>query len=151
MIMRLKNYILTLFCILSSACHAGERNNANMQNPMKVKAICGTYQAVIVLEDNATAKDFVSILPVTVKMEEIHGREKYGDIPRNLTEKDQRVKTYEVGEFVYWDKGPGIAVFYRQGNNEISAGIIRIGHIESGIELFENPNDIEVRFELIVE
>lgn len=62
-----------------------------------------------------------------------------------------RLKTYEVGEFVYWDKGPGIAVFYRQGNNEISAGIIRMGYIESGIELFETPNDIEVKFELIVE
>ena len=54
MTMRLKSYILTLCCILSSACHAVEMYNANMQNPMKVKAVCGTYQAVIVLEDNAT-------------------------------------------------------------------------------------------------
>ena len=70
---------------------------------------------------------------------------------QHLGRQCHRLKTYEVGEFVYWDKGPGIAVFYRQGNNEISAGIIRMGYIESGIELFETPNDIEVKFELIVE
>ena len=149
--MRIITLILSFCCILSSVAYAEERDSLSTENIMKIQATSGENHAVIVMENNATAKDFLSILPVTVKFEEIHSREKYGDIDRHLEEKDARVKTYEVGEFVYWDKGPGVAVFYRQGNNEISDGIIRIGHIESGMELFEAPHDIEVRFELINE
>lgn len=38
------------------------------------------------LADNATARDFVSVLPLSVSMNDLFGREKYGDLPKSLSE-----------------------------------------------------------------
>jgi hypothetical protein len=38
------------------------------------------------LIDSATTRDFVSLLPLTIPMRDLFGREKSGDLPRSLSE-----------------------------------------------------------------
>src|SRR4051812_46537267 len=46
------------------------------------------------LVDSTTARDFVSLLPLTVTMKDLFTREKFGDLPRPLSEGGARVRTY---------------------------------------------------------
>lgn len=48
---------------------------------MKINISIGGKTLTATLADNASARDFVSVLPLTVPMNDLFGREKYGDLP----------------------------------------------------------------------
>jgi hypothetical protein len=66
------------------------------------------------LADNATARDFASVLPLNVSMNDLFGREKYGDLPKALSENGPRKSKYEVGDIAYWSPDHQFAVYYHQ-------------------------------------
>jgi hypothetical protein len=53
---------------------------------MKININIGGKILAASLADNATARDFVSVLPLTLSMKDLFGREKYGDLPKQLSE-----------------------------------------------------------------
>jgi hypothetical protein len=53
------------------------------------------------LADGATALDLVSVLPLSVSMNDLFGREKYGDLPKALSEDGPKMSRYEVGDIAY--------------------------------------------------
>ena len=57
---------------------------------MKINIKIGDKILTATLADNATARDFLSVLPLNVKMEDLFGREKYGDLPKPLSEDTPR-------------------------------------------------------------
>ncbi len=66
---------------------------------------------------NATARDFVSLLPLTLRMSDLFGREKAGPLPRALARGGRPRHTYSVGDIIYWSPGPDVAVYYRRGGS----------------------------------
>ena len=54
------------------------------------------------LIDSKTTQDFVSLLPLTLTMNDLFGREKFAHLPRAISEEGERTKTYEVGDVIYW-------------------------------------------------
>jgi hypothetical protein len=101
------------------------------------------------LVNNATARDFLSVLPLSVSMKDLFGREKYGDLPKALSEEGPRENGYEVGDIAYWSPDQQFAVFYRQDGESIpSPGIIPIAKIDGGAELFNVPGSVRVTIEL---
>jgi hypothetical protein len=59
------------------------------------------------------------------------------------------VHTYEVGEIAYWSPGPDGAIDSRQDGEPISPpGIIPIGKIDAGAEVFDVPGSVKVTLEL---
>jgi hypothetical protein len=116
---------------------------------MKINIRIGGKALTATLADNATARDFASILPVTVSMMDLFGREKYGDLPRALSENGPRKKKYEVGEIAYWSPAKQFAVYYHQDGESIpSPGIIPIAKIDSGTEAFNVSGSVKVTVEL---
>ena len=104
------------------------------------------------LSDSETARDFISLLPLTLTMNDLFGREKFGRLPRAISTEGERAHTYEDGEIAYWSPGPDVAVYYRQGGQKIpDPGIIVIGRIESGVEALNVPGPVKVTVELIKE
>src|SRR6266516_5741658 len=80
------------------------------------------------LIDSETARDFVSLLPLTLTMNDLFRREKFGHLPRAISSGGQRTHTYAVGDIAYWSPGPDVAVYYREvGVAMPSPGIIVIG------------------------
>src|SRR5256885_7269522 len=69
---------------------------------MKINIKTGGNILVASLADNATARDFVSLLPLSLSMKDLFGREKYGDLPKELSENGPRKNRYEVGDIAYW-------------------------------------------------
>jgi hypothetical protein len=78
------------------------------------------------LIDNETTQDFISLLPLTLTMNNLFGREESAHLPRAISEGGKRTQTYEVGDVIYWPPGPDLAIFYRHDGQQISGGIIVI-------------------------
>jgi len=101
------------------------------------------------MADNQTARDFLSLLPMTVKMDDLFGREKYGHLPKPLSNKSDRSDTYDIGQIAYWSPGPDISIYYRQDGDKIpSPGVIVVGSIDSGVEALHVPGSVNVKIEL---
>jgi len=112
---------------------------------MKININVGDKILAASLADNATARDFVSVLPLTLSMKDLFGREKYGDLPKALSENGLRKNTYEVGEIAYWSPDHQFAVYYHQDGESIpSPGVIPIAKIDAGAEAFNVPGSVKV-------
>lgn len=112
---------------------------------MKINIKIGGKTLTASLADNATALDFVSVLPLNVSMNDLFGREKYGDLPNALSENGPRKNRYEVGDIAYWSPDHQFAVYYHQDGESIpSPGVIPIAKIDVGAEAFNVPGSVKV-------
>jgi hypothetical protein len=89
-------------------------------------------------------------VPLTLTMGDLFHREKFGHLPRAISERAKRAHSYEVGEIVYWSPGPDVAIFYRQDGETIpSPGIITIGKLDGhDVKTLDMPGSVKVTFEL---
>jgi len=102
------------------------------------------------LIDSETTRDFISLLPLTLTMNDLCRREKFANLPRTLSSEGKHKHTYAVGEIAYWPPGPDLAIFYRHDDESIpDPGIIGIGRIRSGIEALNIRGPVKVTVELI--
>ena len=116
---------------------------------MKIRLKIVDKEITATLIDSETTRDFVSLLPLKLTMNDLFGREKFGHLPRAISEGGKRTRTYEVGDVIYWSPGPDVAIFYRHDGQEIpESGIIVIGKIESGMEALNVPGSIRATVEL---
>src|SRR5438445_6108907 len=114
---------------------------AAQPNTMKIRLTLDNGKVITAtLVDSETTRDFLSLLPLTLTMNDLFGREKFGHLPRAISEGGKRTRTYEVGDVIYWSPGPDVAVYYRHDGQSIpSPGIIVIGKIDSGVEALALP------------
>src|SRR6266704_6510000 len=108
---------------------------------MKIRLTLDNGRAITAtLIDSETTRDFVSLLPLTLTMDDLFGREKFGHLPRAISQGGKRTQTYEVGDVVYWSPGPDVAIFYRHDGQSIPPpGIVVLGKIDSGIDVLNVP------------
>jgi len=117
---------------------------------MKIEIHIGGKTLTASLADNATARDFASLLPLTVSMNDLFGREKYGDLPKALSENSPRTNRYEVGDVAYWSPDHQFAVYYHQDGESIPPpGIIPIAKIHAGTEKFNVSGSVKVSIEAV--
>lgn len=119
-------------------------------NSMKINIKVGDKIITATLIDNPTTRDFISLLPLTLTMNDLFEREKFAHLPRAISEEGERTKMYDVGDIIYWSPGPDVAIYYRHDGQAIpDPGIITIGKIDAGVEAFNVPGSINVTVELI--
>jgi hypothetical protein len=119
------------------------------EQSMKINIKIGSKVFAATLADNATAREFASVLPLTVSMKDLFGREKYAALPRALSEDAPRSNRYQVGDVAYWSPSHDLAIYYRQDGESIpSPGIIPIAKIDGGAESFNVPGSVKVIIEL---
>ena len=117
---------------------------------MKIKLTVGNHAITATLVDSETARDFVSLLPLTLNMDDLFGREKFGRLPRAISDGGKRTRTYQVGDVVYWSPGPDVAIYYRHDGSSIpSPGIIVMAKIDSRVEALNVPGSANVTIELV--
>ncbi len=117
---------------------------------IEIRLRVGDTVLTATLIDSETTRDFISLVPLTLTMNDLFGREKFGNLPRAISEGGKRTRTYEVGDVIYWSPGPDVAMFYRHDGQSIpSPGIIVMGKIDSGVEALNVPGSVKVMIELI--
>ena len=135
---------------LSHAAFGDERTTSKDRDSMKITLEVGDKALTATLIDSKTAHDFVSLLPLTLTMNDLFGREKFAHLPRAISTEGKRTHTYEVGDIAYWSPGPDVAIYYRNDGEKIpDPGIIVIGRIDSGVEVLNVPGSAKVTIEPI--
>lgn len=108
---------------------------------MQIRLRIGGAEATARLYDNATARDFASLLPVTITLHDLGGREKAGALPRDLAD-GQGQSDYRAGQLGYWSPSSDLAIYYHEDGFRIpSPGIVMIGEIETGLDTITDADD----------
>ncbi|NOK18150.1 hypothetical protein HMI50_14110 [Corallococcus carmarthensis] len=116
--------------------------------PVKLRLIIEGAVLTATLDDSAAARDFVSLLPLSLTLRDYAGTEKVSDLPKRLsTVGSPPGVDPEVGDLAYYAPWGNLAIFYRDFG--YSSGLVRLGRIESGIEKLQGARgEFVVRFEL---
>jgi hypothetical protein len=134
-----------------SAADDHSNNTPEGRTHMRIRLTAGETVLNTTLEDNATARDFASLLPLTLQMNDLLKREKYGHLPRSLAAGGKPQSSYEIGNIIYWSPGPDIAIFYDHDGQSIPApGIVILGEIDSGADALKKyDGTVDVTIEAI--
>ncbi len=100
---------------------------------MKIKISSGNTILTATMHDNATARDFMSMLPLTLMLKDYASTEKVGDLPRKLsTQGAPSGSDPSVGDITLYAPWGNLAIFYKDFG--YASGLIILGKIDSGIE-----------------
>jgi hypothetical protein len=100
------------------------------------------------LNDSKTSRDFMSLLPLTLTLEDYAGTEKISNLPKRLsTENAPSGSDPSVGDIAYYAPWGNLAIFYRDFG--YSSGLVILGKIDSGTEALIVPGSLKVTIELI--
>ena len=99
------------------------------------------------LYDNPTARDLADQLPLTITVDDLHGLEKTGRLPRALTTDGVPAGSDpEINEIGYYAPGRNLVLYY--GDVGYYTGIIRIGRFEDTIAaIADQPDGVTVTVE----
>src|SRR5882724_3461303 len=137
---------------LSHAVFGADKPTTKHGDSMKLTLTVGARTITATLIDSKTTRDFVSLLPLTLTMNDLFGREKFAHLPRAISTEGKRSHTYEVGDIAYWSPGPDVAIYYQHDGEKIpEPGIIVIGKLDSGVDAFNVPGSAEVKIEVMHE
>jgi hypothetical protein len=113
---------------------------------MKIRLMLNGRAMTATLLDNATARDFLALLPMTLTLEDYAQTEKISYLPRKLATAGAAAGSDpSVGDITYYAPWGNLAIFYK--DFRYSSGLIQLGRIDSGIELLEVPGRLEITFE----
>jgi hypothetical protein len=100
------------------------------------------------LADNKTAQDFVSLLPLTLTLEDYAGTEKISYLPQKLSTNDAPPGSDPaIGDITYYAPWGHLAIFYRDYG--YASGLVILGKIDNGTESLSVPGSVRVTIELI--
>lgn len=113
---------------------------------MKIKAGSATFTATF--QDNATAKAFKSMLPMTVNMREMNGNEKYYDMPSSLPTASSNPGTIRNGDIMLYGSRT-LVLFYKTFQSGYSYTKIASVDDPAGLERALGAGNVTVTFEMI--
>jgi hypothetical protein len=115
---------------------------------MKIRIRINGSEIAATLLDSATSRDFVSLLPLQLKLEDYGETEKISYLPRKLSTKDAPPGSNpSVGDVSYYAPWGNLAIFRR--DFRYSGGLIKLGKVDSGLEALNLPGSIEVTIDVI--
>jgi hypothetical protein len=113
---------------------------------MKIRITIDGKAIEATLLDNATARDFLSLLPMTLVLKDYASTEKIGYPPRKLsTAGAPGGIDPAVGDITYYAPWGNLAIFYRDFG--YANGLVKLGRIDSGIEALSAPGSLKVAIE----
>lgn len=118
------------------------------QEPAKIKITIGTTSFVVTTYDNATAKAFIALLPISITMNELNGNEKYYYLSVNLPNSPSNPSTIQNGDLMLYGSNC-IVLFYETFSTSYS--YTKIGTVDNptGLKTALRKNNPTVTFELI--
>lgn len=120
----------------------------NAQLSTKINITIGADSFVATLYNNATAKAFIEMLPMTVSMNELNGNEKYYYMSNNLPSSPEQPLTINNGDLMLYQQNY-IVIFYESFSP--SYIYTKIGYIDNptGLKTALGSGNPTVKFELI--
>jgi hypothetical protein len=127
---------------------APSSERSEQASPVKIRLVMEGATITGTLEDNATARDFASLLPLTVSLEDYAGTEKIADLPKKLsTEGAPAGFDPSIGDISYYAPWGNLAIFYRDFG--FSRGLIKLGAVESGGAGLNSTESMRATIEIV--
>jgi hypothetical protein len=118
------------------------------ETAMKIRVEFNGSSLTATLYDNPSARDFASMLPLKLALEDYSNNEKIAYLPRKLTEDgsgpfgDER-----PGDLAYYAPWGNLAFFH--GAYRYSSGLIRLGRIDGDVAPLLTRGKFHLRIELL--
>ncbi|WP_435521576.1 cyclophilin-like fold protein [Aquamicrobium terrae] len=119
--------------ILAPATSRAQNSSAQAQegNAMRLRLTFADQDFTATLEDNPSARNLFSILPLDLTISDYSTNEKIAHLPRKLTEEGSgRFGNEAVGDLCYYAPWGNLAMFHDP--YRWSRGLIRLGRLDGG-------------------
>jgi hypothetical protein len=130
----------------TSATAANTKAAATTATSTKIRIRIGARTLTATVARNATARDFLSLLPLSLPMRDFLAQEKTAALPRPLTSGGTPRYRVSAGDIALWPPGPDVVVYYRRGDIP-NPGIVLLARLDSNVRVFSVPGTVRVRFE----
>jgi hypothetical protein len=115
---------------------------------MKIRLTINGKTITASLNDNATARELLALLPLTLTLEDYAATEKIAYLPRKLSTAGAPAGfDPSIGDITYYAPWGNLAIFYRDFS--YSEGLVNLGRIDSGIEALNVRGSSKVTIEAI--
>ncbi len=130
----------------NSAAQAGAQPVPSKESSMKIRLIVGEQVATATLYDNATARDFASLLPLTLTMADYDTIERVSDLPRKLSTQGAPDGMAPVaGELTHYAPWGNLALFIKP--RSYSRSLLPLGKVVEGLPILEQHGPYQLRIE----
>ena len=93
-----------------------------------------TMSVDVRMVDNASTRDLLSLLPITLRFEEFNGREKIAYLPRNLDTAGTLGSDPEDGDLIYYAPWGNLGFYYNTEGIGFDDNVIHLGTYEATTE-----------------
>ena len=95
------------------------------------------------LENSEVARDFASLLPLSLTLEDYASAEKISDLPRRLSTMGAPSGiTPWAGDVTYYAPWGNLAIFHKAFRH--SSGLVKLGTLDSGVGIMRRPGPLKV-------
>jgi hypothetical protein len=99
------------------------------------------------LDDSPAARDFASLLPLVLTLEDYHSIEKISNLPRKLSTQGAPAGIDpSPGDITYYAPWGNLAIFYKGFG--YSRGLVKLGEIVAGGEALDVPGPVKATIRL---
>jgi fermentation-respiration switch protein FrsA (DUF1100 family) len=119
---------------------------ATQDDAMKIKLKLRDRTLTATLYDNPTAREFASLLPLTLTLQDYAKTEKISDLPRKLTTEGAPAGSDpSPGDIAYYAPWGNLALFYKDFG--YSEGLVILGRLDNSTEALDMPGSMTVTIE----
>jgi hypothetical protein len=136
--------------VLPRLAYSQQRRDPASQEPtdMRIGMTFDDRTMTATLYDNPSARDFFSMLPLDLTIDNYANNEKIAYLPRKLTEEASgpfgNERPYDLCYYAPWGN---LALFY--AGYHWSEGLIRLGHFDGGHEALHVRGEFPLRIEAL--
>lgn len=117
---------------------------------MKIRLNIDGQTAIATLYDNATARDFEALLPMSLTLTDFARIERIADLPQRLTRSAaESTAPVKEGDLAYYAPWGNMAIFVEDWTGNYSRDLLRLGVVETGLPTLQRPGPLRVRIERI--
>ncbi|CAN5255110.1 hypothetical protein BH10PSE4_BH10PSE4_35130 [soil metagenome] len=147
-----------LLIVAGAACTSPESKAASTadpdrtalakEQPMRIRITAKDQSFTAVLDNSETARDFVSLLPIEVTLDDYNQTEKVADLPRRLSTAGAPDGADPVaGDIAYYAPWGNLALYYR--DFAYSRGLVRLGRLEGDAAALGDMARSRARIEIV--
>ena len=128
---------------------AGDNDRGVAQETlMKIEIIVEGETATATLFDTPTGRDFASLLPLSLTLEDYDDIERISDLPRRLsTVQAPDGITPEAGDITYYAPWGNLAIFVQ--GRPYARSLIPVGKIDSGLPALQRQGPLSVQIRAV--
>ena len=140
-------YYHLIYLSFISVWIVGSSFSNNKMTKVKIKITINDQTLTATLLDNNSANAFKEMLPLTIKMIELNGNEKYGDLKKSLLTHPSNPKTITNGDLMLYGSET-LVLFYETFSTSYS--YTKLGQVDntSGLAAALGSGNVTVTFKL---